>query len=46
MDMKLEVVVVPVSDVTKAKGFYQALGWRLEADGWLLQEITTRLPGR
>jgi catechol 2,3-dioxygenase-like lactoylglutathione lyase family enzyme len=32
MDMKLEVVVVPVSDVDKAKGFYQALGWRLDAD--------------
>jgi catechol 2,3-dioxygenase-like lactoylglutathione lyase family enzyme len=30
--MKLEVVVVPVSDVDKAKGFYQALGWRLDAD--------------
>jgi len=32
VDMKLEVVVVPVSDVDKAKGFYQALGWRLDAD--------------
>ncbi len=32
MDMKLEVVVVPVSDVDKAKDFYQALGWRLDAD--------------
>jgi len=32
MDMKLEVVVVPVSNVDKAKGFYQALGWRLDAD--------------
>ncbi len=32
MDMKLEVVVVPVSDVDKAKGFYQGLGWRLDAD--------------
>jgi catechol 2,3-dioxygenase-like lactoylglutathione lyase family enzyme len=28
MDMKLEVVVVPVSDVDKAKDFYQGLGWR------------------
>ena len=62
MDMKLEVVVVPVSDVGKAKDFYQALGWRLDADfakskdfrvvqltpgnGWFVQEITTRLPGR
>ena len=32
MDMKLEVVVLPVSDVDKAKGFYQGLGWRLDAD--------------
>ena len=32
MDMKLEVVVVPVSDVDKAKAFYQGLGWRLDAD--------------
>jgi catechol 2,3-dioxygenase-like lactoylglutathione lyase family enzyme len=32
MDMRLEVVVVPVSDVDKAKAFYQALGWRLDAD--------------
>jgi catechol 2,3-dioxygenase-like lactoylglutathione lyase family enzyme len=32
VDMKLEVVVVPVSDVDKARDFYQALGWRLDAD--------------
>jgi catechol 2,3-dioxygenase-like lactoylglutathione lyase family enzyme len=32
MDMRLEVVVVPVSDVDKAKAFYQGLGWRLDAD--------------
>jgi catechol 2,3-dioxygenase-like lactoylglutathione lyase family enzyme len=32
VDMRLEVVVVPVSDVDKAKGFYQGLGWRLDAD--------------
>ncbi|WP_322940607.1 VOC family protein [Actinacidiphila paucisporea] len=30
--MKLEVVVVPVSDVDRAKNFYTALGWRLDAD--------------
>ena len=30
--MKLEVVVVPVSDVDRAKGFYEGLGWRLDAD--------------
>ncbi|MFE4695763.1 VOC family protein [Streptomyces sp. NPDC001935] len=32
MDMKLEVVVVPVSDVDRAKSFYTRLGWRLDAD--------------
>ena len=32
MDMKLEVVVLPVSDVDRAKAFYQKLGWRLDAD--------------
>jgi catechol 2,3-dioxygenase-like lactoylglutathione lyase family enzyme len=32
VDMKLEVVVVPVSDVDRAKRFYQTLGWRLDAD--------------
>jgi catechol 2,3-dioxygenase-like lactoylglutathione lyase family enzyme len=32
MDMKLEVVVVPVSDVDRARDFYTALGWRLDAD--------------
>jgi predicted enzyme related to lactoylglutathione lyase len=94
VDLKLEVVVIPVSDVDRAKEFYGSLGWRLDADfadgdefrivqyegaggarfhdagrvvgpspdrgsygsfatfsdpdgnGWLLQEITTRLPGR
>src|SRR5215469_15799677 len=32
MDTKLEVVVVPVSDVDRAKRFYAGLGWRLDAD--------------
>src|SRR5579871_5126579 len=32
VDMKLEVVVVPVSDVDRAKEFYGRLGWRLDAD--------------
>ena len=32
IDMALEVVTVPVSDVDRAKGFYQSLGWRLDAD--------------
>jgi catechol 2,3-dioxygenase-like lactoylglutathione lyase family enzyme len=32
MDYKLEVVVLPVSDVDKAKDFYTGLGWRLDAN--------------
>jgi catechol 2,3-dioxygenase-like lactoylglutathione lyase family enzyme len=32
VDMKLEVVVLPVSDVDRAKRFYESLGWRLDAD--------------
>lgn len=32
MDMKVEVVTVPVSDVDRAKRFYEQLGWRLDAD--------------
>ena len=32
MDMKLEVVVIPVSDVDRASEFYKTLGWRLDAD--------------
>lgn len=31
-DMRLEVVVIPVSDVDRAKEFYANLGWRLDAD--------------
>ena len=32
VEMKLEVVLVPVSDVDRAKRFYEMLGWRLDAD--------------
>ena len=32
VDMKLEVIVIPVSDVDRAKRFYGGLGWRLDAD--------------
>jgi catechol 2,3-dioxygenase-like lactoylglutathione lyase family enzyme len=32
VDMKLEIVVIPVSDVDRAKAFYGGLGWRLDAD--------------
>ena len=31
-DMRLEVVVIPVSDIDRAKDFYGRLGWRLDAD--------------
>jgi predicted lactoylglutathione lyase len=77
--MKLEVQVIPVSDVDRSKGFYEQLGWRLDDDiapldalrivqftppgsgasvtfgrgindpdgnMWIVQEVTTRLPGR
>jgi catechol 2,3-dioxygenase-like lactoylglutathione lyase family enzyme len=32
VDLKLEVVVLPVSDVDRSKRFYEGLGWRLDAD--------------
>ena len=32
VDMKFEIVVLPVSDVDRAKEFYERLGWRLDAD--------------
>lgn len=32
VETKLEVVIIPVSDVDRAKNFYQSLGWRLDAD--------------
>jgi catechol 2,3-dioxygenase-like lactoylglutathione lyase family enzyme len=32
VDMRLEVVTLPVTDVDRVKGFYQGLGWRLDAD--------------
>jgi catechol 2,3-dioxygenase-like lactoylglutathione lyase family enzyme len=32
VDMKFEIVVIPVSDVDRAKEFYGRLGWRLDAD--------------
>jgi predicted lactoylglutathione lyase len=31
VDLRLEVVVIPVSDVDRAKAFYEDLGWRLDA---------------
>ncbi len=32
MNMKLEVVIIPVSDVDRAKAFYEKLGWRMDGD--------------
>jgi len=32
MNMKLEVIIIPVSDVDRAKAFYEKLGWRLDGD--------------
>jgi catechol 2,3-dioxygenase-like lactoylglutathione lyase family enzyme len=45
VDTKLEVVVIPVSDVDRAKRFYEGLGWRLDADfsngnDWRLVQMT------
>ena len=39
IDMKLEVVTLPVSDVDRAKRFYEGLGWRLDADILIGDEI-------
>ena len=35
VDQKLEVVAIPVSDVDRAKHFYESLGWKLDADFWI-----------
>ena len=45
VDLKLEVVVIPVADVDRAKRFYESLGWRLDADfangdDWRLVQMT------
>ena len=43
-DMKLEIVVIPVSDVDRAKEFYTSIGWRLDADfkgdDWRVMQLT------
>ncbi len=47
LDMKLEVVVIPVSDVDRARKFYSRLGWRLDADraaGDNFRLVRSRLP--
>ena len=44
VDMKLEVIVIPVSDVDRAKRFYVSMGWRLDADfaagDWRVVQVT------
>ena len=45
VDLKLEVVVLPVSDVDRSKRFYEGLGWRLDADfpgpnNWRVVQMT------
>jgi catechol 2,3-dioxygenase-like lactoylglutathione lyase family enzyme len=48
VDMKLEVVVLPVADVDRAKHFYEALGWREDADitsGPDFREVQLTPPG-
>ena len=41
IDMNLEVVTVPVSDVDRAKAFYQSLGWRLDIDLVVSDDLRT-----
>jgi len=45
VEMKLEVVIVPVSDVDRAKRFYESMGWRLDTDrtageDWRVVQLT------
>jgi catechol 2,3-dioxygenase-like lactoylglutathione lyase family enzyme len=40
MDMKLEVVVIPVSDVDRAREFYKRIGWRLDVTPPLVVQLT------
>ena len=41
VDMNLEVVTLPVSDVDRAMGFYQSLGWRFDIDLVVSDDIRT-----
>ena len=41
VDMNLEVVTLPVADVDRSKAFYQGLGWRLDIDLVISDEIRT-----
>src|ERR1700687_1760711 len=39
VSMKLEIDVIPVSDVDRSKGFYEGLGWRLDDDAAPLEGL-------
>jgi catechol 2,3-dioxygenase-like lactoylglutathione lyase family enzyme len=41
VDMRLEVVTLPVADVDRSKAFYQSLGWRLDIDLVVSDEVRT-----
>jgi catechol 2,3-dioxygenase-like lactoylglutathione lyase family enzyme len=41
VDMNLEVVTLPVSDVDRAKSFYESLGWRLDIDLVVSDDVRT-----
>jgi catechol 2,3-dioxygenase-like lactoylglutathione lyase family enzyme len=41
VDMNLEVVTLPVADVDRAKAFYQSLGWRLDIDLVVNDQVRT-----
>src|SRR4051794_15345480 len=41
IDMKLEVVTLPVADVDRAKSFYGSLGWRFDIDLVVNEEVRT-----
>jgi catechol 2,3-dioxygenase-like lactoylglutathione lyase family enzyme len=41
IDMALEVVTLPVSDVDRAKRFYQSLGWRMDIDLVISDDLRT-----
>jgi catechol 2,3-dioxygenase-like lactoylglutathione lyase family enzyme len=41
VDMNLEVVTLPVSDVDRAKSFYESLGWRMDIDLVVSDDVRT-----
>jgi catechol 2,3-dioxygenase-like lactoylglutathione lyase family enzyme len=50
IDVRFEVVVIPVADVDRSKQFYAKMGWRLDADfrfdnGFRIVQFTPLAPG-